>query len=241
MSDNCDAALCSIGDRGDVRHNTTVFNLNGLPESLTMSEFDMTTTTVDILRHAECEGGSIFRGSTDVALSDEGWARLRRVTAPLAGWDAIVTSPMRRCHEFADELAEARDISLTVDERFREMYFGDWEGVLIADVWAEFADAARAWYVDPEHHTPPNAEPLTSTRARVAAAWADLAAAHRGRHVLLVAHGGVIRNLIAHVLDLPLTATNRFGMPYGCRAQVAITHDGDDSMPRLMGYNLDQA
>lgn len=206
-----------------------------------MAEFDMTTTTVDILRHAECEGGGIFRGTTDVALSEDGWARLRRVTAPLSGWDAIVSSPMQRCRAFADELAAARDIPLAVDERFREMHFGDWEGVLISDVWAGQAEAARAWYVDPEHHTPPGAEPLPAIRARVAEGWADLVAGHRGGHVLLVCHGGVIRNLVAHVLDLPLAATNRFGMPYGCRAQIAITHDGEAAMPRLMGYNLDQA
>ncbi|WP_353222680.1 histidine phosphatase family protein [Salinisphaera hydrothermalis] len=206
-----------------------------------MPDSDMTTTTVDILRHAECEGGSIFRGSTDVPLSDEGWARLRRVTEPLDGWDAIVTSPMRRCREFATELSTARDVPLTVDERFREMHFGDWEGVLISDVWAGQPEAARAWYVDPENHTPPNAEPLTSTRGRVAEGWAELVAVNRGGHVLLVAHGGVIRNLVSHVLDLPLMATNRFGMPYGCRARIEITHDGESAMPRLMGYNLDQA
>ncbi|HET7314130.1 histidine phosphatase family protein [Salinisphaera sp.] len=206
-----------------------------------MIDFDMTTTTIDILRHAECEGGSIFRGSTDVALSGHGWSRLRRVTQPLPGWDAIVTSPMRRCREFAAELAEARDVPLTVDARFREMYFGDWEGVPIADVWARQPEAARAWYVDPEQHTPPNAESLSSIRSRVADGWAELVAAHKGAHILLVAHGGVIRNLVAHVLDLPPVATNRFGMPYGCRARICITHDGESALPRLMGYNLDQA
>lgn len=206
-----------------------------------MPEFDMTTTTVDILRHAECEGGSIFRGSTDVALSDDGWARLRRVTKPLAGWDAIVSSPMRRCRAFATELAAARDVSLAVDERFREMHFGDWEGVPIADVWAQQPEAARGWSTDPENHTPPGAESLAAIRARVAEGWVELVAAHRGGHVLMVAHGGVIRGLIAHVLDLPPVATNRFGMPYGCRAQICITHDDKSAMPRLMGYNLDAA
>lgn len=206
-----------------------------------MPEFDMTTTTVDVLRHAECEGGSIFRGSTDVALSAPGWARLRRVTAELPGWDAIVTSPLRRCRAFADWLAAERGIDTVVDSRFREMNFGDWEGVPIAEVWAREAEAARAWYLDPGRHAPPNAEDLTAVRTRVAAAWAELADRYRGRHVLLVCHGGVIRNLVAHVLDLPLAATNRFGMPYGCRARIEVTHDGDASMPRLMGYNLDQA
>ena len=47
------------------------------------------------------------------------------------------------------------------------------------------------------------------------------------------------------VLDLPLGATNRFGMPYGCRARIDVTHapDGpsEHRMARLMGYNLDNA
>lgn len=207
----------------------------------TMSEFDWVTTTVDVLRHAECEGGAIFRGTTDVPLSEAGWARLRQVTGPLPGWDAVVSSSMDRCRAFAEELAEERAVPLTVDARFREMHFGDWEGRLIADVWEHHADAAWACYQDPERYAPPNAEPLSATRARVAAGWDDLLAAHEGGHVLLVTHGGVIRSLLAHLLGMPGAASNRFGMPYGCRAQINVTHDGEQAMPRLMGYNLDNA
>ncbi|RJS92519.1 histidine phosphatase family protein [Salinisphaera sp. Q1T1-3] len=206
-----------------------------------MPEFNMPTTQVDVLRHAECEGGSIFRGSTDVPLSDAGWARLKRVTEPLSGWDTIVTSPLTRCRAFADWLAEARGLDVVVDPRFREMNFGDWEGVPITDVWNSQPELAQAWYVDPGNHEPPNAEKLVDIRARVAEAWADLVATHEGRHVLLVCHGGVIRNLVSHVLDLPLGATNRFGMPYGCRSRIDVTHSPSGSMARLMGYNLDNA
>ena len=210
-----------------------------------MAEFNMPTTQVDILRHAECEGGSIFRGSTDVALSEDGWARLKRVTGALSGWDMIVTSPLIRCRAFADWLGHERGLPVTVDARFREMNFGDWEGRPIQEIWDHHFEAARAWYTDPGNHAPPNAEGLPEIRARVAEGWAELVAAYKGQHVLLVCHGGVIRNLVSHVLDVPFGATNRFGMPYGCRARIDVTHapdsQGDHQMARLMGYNLDNA
>lgn len=205
------------------------------------NEFGFTTTTVDILRHAECEGGHIFRGSTDVALSDAGWARLRRVTKPLSGWDAVYSSPMQRCRLFAEELTAARDISLTVDARFRELHFGIWEGEPVMKVWAEQQAAAIAWYTDPENHMPPEAESLEAVQTRVVAGWHELLACHRGGHVLLVAHGGVIQALLGHLLGIPRAAGNRFGMPYGCRAQVSVVHHGEHSMSHLTGYNLDQA
>ena len=37
-------------------------------------------TTIDFLRHGECEGGNIYRGSTDVVLSRCGYRQMERVT-----------------------------------------------------------------------------------------------------------------------------------------------------------------
>src|SRR5699024_9738347 len=161
--------------------------------------------------------------------------------APLSGWQAIVTSPMRRCREFAEELATARDLPLIVDERFREMSFGDWEGVLASEIWAGQPARAKACYVDPHNHPPPGGEPLSAVRSRVAAGWADLVVTYREQHVLLIAHGGVMRSLLAHVLDMPLSASNRFGMPYGCRLRFDVLHFEDVSVTQLTGLDLDQA
>lgn len=205
------------------------------------NEFGLTTTTVDILRHAECEGGHIFRGSTDVALSDEGWARLRDVTGPLSGWDAIVSSPLQRCRAFAEQLSQTRDVPLIVDGRLRELHFGVWEGEPVMKIWAEHKEAAMAWYADPERHMPPEAEALTAVQARVVEAWEALLAEYQGGHVLVVAHGGVIHALLSHLLHMPLSAGNRFGMPYGCRSRVEIIHHNGLNMPHLTGHNLDQA
>lgn len=197
------------------------------------------TTTVDLLRHGECEGGAIFRGSLDVSLSETGWAHMHDVAAGYSGWQAVVCSPLRRCRAFAEALAAARDIPLTVDERLHEMRFGDWEGVPIADVWDQHYDAASAWFDDPDANPPPGGEPLSGLRQRTDAALGDCLQQHRGQHILLVTHGGVMRALVGNALAMPPKAINRLDMPWACLTRLAYTHTpGADDMPRLLAHNM---
>jgi alpha-ribazole phosphatase len=89
-------------------------------------------TCIDFLRHGECEGGEIFRGSgSDVALTDKGWQQMRGSVQELSGWDSIITSPLQRCRRFATEQSERLSIPLTENTNWREIHFGDWEGRLI--------------------------------------------------------------------------------------------------------------
>src|SRR5690625_5890157 len=62
---------------------------------------DLRVTTFDLLRHGRCEGGEMFRGSTDVALLDSGLEAMAGALSGLGGWQRIVSSPMRRCLRFA--------------------------------------------------------------------------------------------------------------------------------------------
>ncbi len=62
-------------------------------------------TTVDLLRHGEPEGGNKYRGALDDPLSELGWAQMRAATGDRCPWQAIVSSPLRRCAAFARELA----------------------------------------------------------------------------------------------------------------------------------------
>lgn len=195
------------------------------------------TTTVDLLRHAECEGGAIFRGSLDVALSDAGWARLHAV-AGRGGWQRIVSSPLQRCHAFAQWLADARGLPLSVDRGLREMSFGDWEGMPVADVWSQNHEAAAAWFDDPEAHPPPGGESLSELRQRADAAMKACLQQARGRHVLVVTHGGVLRALVSNVLAMPPAAMNRLETPWACLSRLQFTHTENGDIPRLVGHNM---
>ncbi len=191
---------------------------------------------VDVLRHGECEGGDIFRGSTDVALSAQGEETMRnQLAAHGQDYALIASSPLRRCREFATEVAESRSLPLTVIDGFREMHFGEWEGQQRTAVAEREAQFHSAWLADPETHTPPGAEPLHQVYERVADAMATLVAhpviQDTQAPTLLVCHGGIIRTLMALALALPLSSARRLAVPYGCVTRLWFAQD-----PRQGGY-----
>lgn len=185
-------------------------------------------TTIDLLRHGECVGDNIYRGSTDVALSDTGWAQLRQQAADTAGWQTIVTSPLQRCSRFAAELAQQHALPLETTTAFQEIHFGDWEGRLIDDIWNEQGNHVRKFFADPVNAAPPNGEPMHAFEQRVITGWHSLLSRHRGRHLLLVTHGGTIRIILAAVLGMPLARISNLEVPYACASRIRVWHSQDD-------------
>ena len=43
-------------------------------------------------------------------------------------WDAVISSPLSRCHKFAARLSQQQQITLHTETGLREICFGDWEG-----------------------------------------------------------------------------------------------------------------
>ncbi|MBT5330914.1 MAG: alpha-ribazole phosphatase family protein [Porticoccaceae bacterium] len=185
-------------------------------------------TQVDLLRHGACEGGEIFRGSTDVALSEEGWNQLRLSTADL-NWDQIVCSPLIRCQHFAQELSQKLDIPLHVDARWREFHFGEWEGMLRSDVWAERGEEILQFYSDPSSFTPPGGDSFEDVSKRLADAWKELIDTHQGKRVLVVTHAGIFRTIYSKLQSLPTTAFNSVEIPFACLSRWKVFHNSDES------------
>jgi alpha-ribazole phosphatase len=159
---------------------------------------------VGLLRHGEAEGGNVYRGRTDDPLSTTGWAQMRLATAQLNQWDWVVSSPLQRCAAFAGEFAHRLDIPLTLEAGLAEIDFGTWEGCSAAELM-EVAPAALAdFWRDPLNHPPPGGETLGQFRERVVEVWERLCRNHKGKRLLLVTHGGVIRMLLSHLQGWPL-------------------------------------
>ena len=128
-------------------------------------------TTIDFIRHGEPEGGSYFRGnSIDDPLSEKGWAQMRAAVGDACPWTTIVSSPLQRCYAFAELFSQQHSLPLRVDERLKEVGFGDWEGSTRAQVKAKNMSQYQAFYSDPVNHCPPGAEPLEEFFARVSQA-----------------------------------------------------------------------
>lgn len=184
------------------------------------------TTLIDLIRHGEPEGGPRFRGGHDDPLSARGFEQMRAARADGELPDRIVSSPLRRCRDFAEELARLGDRPLRIENDFREISFGDWEGFTLEEVLARDEDRLRAFWRDAERNPPPNGEELAAFHERVVRGWDRWSEQLRDERVLVVAHGGVIRMILARVLGMARgQAMARLQVPYACRTRLRL----DDS------------
>ncbi len=160
-------------------------------------------SSISLLRHGETVGGARFRGSIDDPLNQMGWDQMWSAVEEQC-WDHIISSPLIRCADFACSLATKHSILVEHDERIKEMHFGAWEGRTAVQIMDADPDALSDFWNDPLQNTPPQAERLLDFQARVLSAWHDIMVQHRGQHILLVTHGGVIRVILCHLQQRPL-------------------------------------
>lgn len=169
-----------------------------------MSEMGI-DTQIDIIRHGEPEGGRRYRGSRiDDPLSETGWQQMWNAVSENAPWDHIITSPLSRCNKFAEALADTLNINFTVNENLREIGFGSWEGRTPEDIKDNEGDALERFLQDPVNNRPHGAEPLDDFAQRIWHAYESVAEQYQGKHILIVAHAGVIRAITSQVLGMAL-------------------------------------
>ncbi len=159
----------------------------------------VTLTTFALIRHGQTDWNAQRRlqGSTDIPLNDVGRGQARDAVAVLSGyeWDAIVSSPLSRAAETADLIAAG--LGLTVNRRVPELTerrFGPAEGLQAGPE----LDALRT----------PNgfrdAESEDEAASRGLAALESLAAEFRGRRLLVVAHGTLLRVSLSRAIGRTL-------------------------------------
>ncbi|MGK9064397.1 alpha-ribazole phosphatase family protein [Stutzerimonas chloritidismutans] len=158
---------------------------------------------LDMLRHGETVSGGGFRGRLDDELTADGWQQMRRAVIGQAPWSRIISSPLKRCARFAAELAEQHGVALELEPGFRELDFGEWEGLTAAALMVDRSEQLGRFWQDPYGFTPPGGEPLVDFEARVLTALEQVTDRWAGEQILLVTHAGVMRLLLAEARGLP--------------------------------------
>lgn len=195
------------------------------------------TTIIDLIRHGEPVGGRKYRGQLDDPLSDQGWQQMRDAVGDHCPWQAVLSSPLRRCAAFAEELTERHGLPLHFDGRLMEIGFGAWEGKTAAELLADDPARLANFWRDPLNHTPPGAETLPAFRTRVIAGWDALLEHHAGQHVLVVGHAGMMRMIIREVLEMPLERMFRLQVGNAAISRIRIDGSGDEALPQLVFHN----
>ncbi|MFQ5984009.1 MAG: histidine phosphatase family protein [Alphaproteobacteria bacterium] len=193
------------------------------------------------VRHAPVAGrkGRIY-GVMDVEADVADEAALSALAGRLPGAALWVTSHLMRAKQTATALAAAgADIeTCVVEPDLAEQDFGSWQGLTYAEIdQARGASKSRFWLA-PARHTPPGGESFADVAARVTRVVTRLNAAHGGRDIVAVAHGGPIRAALGLALGLDLETALRFSIDH--LSLTRLDHirgaDGDDAW-RVVAVN----
>jgi broad specificity phosphatase PhoE len=155
-----------------------------------------------LVRHAESEWNAAGRwqGWADPPLTEGGEGQARAAAGELkgAGLEAVVASDLQRARRTAEIIAHHLDLgTVEVDEGLRERNVGDFTGLTREEIEARWPGVLAEWRQGRVERAP-NGEGHEFLE-RVLAALGRLAERYRGRRVLVVAHGGLIRTLHRHL------------------------------------------
>ncbi len=166
-------------------------------------------TRLVLVRHGQTDWNleGRYQGQTDLPLNAAGRAEASALAEQLAGrpLEAIYSSNLRRAHETASIIAERLGMPVQIDGRLREVYLGQWEGVLFKDIVAQYPAEWEQRQRDPVHSRPPGGESAVELAARVWAAVDEIARRHAPGLVLIVSHGLALAAVLCRAQNLPLT------------------------------------
>ena len=189
-----------------------------------------------LIRHGETDWNQagLLQGQTDIALNAQGLEQAREAAERLkeVPFEIAFCSPLIRAKRTAETIIGDRKITLTTDERLRELNFGPWEGVDIRTI----KDAASQPFTNPGSYIPPEgAESFAQLYKRSGEFVDQVLLPLEGIYetVLVVAHGGVNRSILNPILNIPVDDFWRMHMG-NCATAILDCTDGKLSMLEYM-------
>ncbi len=149
-------------------------------------------TTLVLIRHGQTDWNveGRWQGQADPPLNDTGRAQARRVAEYQSqfGFAALYSSDLRRAMETAQIIGAELGMEVIPEPRLREINLGKWQGMLSADIQAQYPDEFRRWHHEPWGVQPPDGETVHELAARVLEAINEIIACHPKQRVGIVAH-----------------------------------------------------
>lgn len=136
------------------------------------------------------------------------------------GIEAIYSSPLQRCKKLADALFPEKDIQLYPD--LKELDCGAWE----MQPWDDIPKAdIQPWMDDFIQVSTPGGESYASLHERVVRRFEEIC--QGPLPAAIVAHGGVLRSIAAHITATPLKESfDVFTFHYGCVVKLVPHEEG---------------
>lgn len=189
-----------------------------------------------LIRHGENDWVTTHRlaGRTPgVHLNEKGRQQSLELATFLAAQPicAVYSSPLERCMQTAQPLAEAKQLPVFEEAGVLEVEYGDWRGGDLREL-----SKLPEWRL--VQHFPssfrfPGGETLYEVQARAVRTLDEIRAKHAGSVVAIFSHGDVIRLSVAHFLGIPIDLFQRIQISTASVSVIAF----HDSVPSVMGVN----
>ena len=197
-------------------------------------------TKLYLVRHGQTVGNvqRMWQGWMGGELTPLGVQQAQATAHHLAArgqtFDALYSSPLRRAWQTAQVVGRALGLSPLAHEGLKEICFGEIEGM----TWDEFAarhpEVHRRWKDRGDlSFTWPGGESRAEFYRRARQAIEDIAAWHDGQSIVVVAHGGTLRAILAHLFPAQLGQPWRHSLDNCSLTRVWLTPDG----PQLLALN----
>lgn len=163
-------------------------------------------TKIYFARHGETDWNKDgrYQGWTDISLSETG----RKQAACLAKRfeeipiDAVYSSSLRRAYDTAKIVAERKNLPVIIEDSFKEINFGEWEGHTAPELEEKFGEHYIKFFHEPYEHTFPGDGSFQNVTKRIARGLISVLEKYRDRNVLIISHGGIIRLAIIYLMEM---------------------------------------
>lgn len=186
---------------------------------------------ITFIRHTSLDiAPDVCYGQSDVDVSTNFKKESKQLKKKLQKYqiNRLYTSPLQRCLKLAFEINIGNPI---VDDRLKELNFGSWEML----TWDEIPrDNFDRWASDYANLAPPQGETFSELQKRGVEFINDLKKKHQGEHIAVVSHGGMIRAILAHTLEIPLKSLFRFTVDHASMTTFDFSHE----VPKIKYVNV---
>ena len=165
-------------------------------------------TKVIFIRHGQTEWNVTgrYQGQSDVKLTEEGKKQAEKLAdnLPVAKVDAIYASDLCRAMVTAETIAAKFGLKVQAEPAFRELSFGDWEGLTYQQIVDKWEEAMANFLQHPDILEIPGGESFPAVQQRAMKRLNELIEKHDGQTIVVVAHGAVLRTMLTVALHMPL-------------------------------------
>jgi broad specificity phosphatase PhoE len=172
-------------------------------------------TEILFVRHGETEWNKTgrFQGSTDISLSEDGILQAKYLMERLNNkFDYVFTSPLSRAYHTATILCQKNpDLEPVIVDNLTEINFGAWEGLTIEQIKEQYPIEHQNWKIDEDNGYLVGGDlTIKNASTRAKDAILDIVNSHKGKRIVIVAHGGILKAGLIGLFGWKMTMYHKF-------------------------------